>query len=163
MGAIRYRWAAFRAIMQTRRFSAIIRCGAIVHRVRTVQVTIGNGRLFAGGMDTTTVQQTDAGALSVYSLEPTRRWGLLFMANTFTAAPGETIAEARYTQSPVVEVVTRLPQPICADGEIVTVTPARFSLLPQLVSIYVPAASQSKPELEPANPPIGSVGQIQED
>jgi diacylglycerol kinase family enzyme len=85
------------------------------------------------------------------------------MARTFTAAPGETIAEARYTHSPVVEVVTRLPQPICADGEIVTVTPARFSLLPQLVSIYVPAPGPPVPEPEPVNPPIGSMEQVQED
>ncbi len=167
LGAIRYRWAAFRAIMQTRRFSAIIRCGAIVHRVRTVQVTIGNGRLFSGGMDDSVVQPADQGGLAVYSLEPTRRWGLLFMAGVFTAAPGETIAEARYTHSPVVEVVTRLPQPISADGEVVTVTPARFSLLPQMVTVYVPAGVpepiQVPAPAEAPNPPIGSAAQQHED
>ena len=138
LGAVRYGWAAFRAIMQTRRFSAIIRCGSIVHRVRTVQVAIGNGMVFSGGMDGASAM-LQASDLSVYSLEPTRQWGLLFMSSVFTAKAGETIAEARYTHSSVVEVVTRLPQPICADGEVVTVTPARFSILQQAVNVYVPA------------------------
>ncbi len=138
-GALRYRWAAFKLMMQTRRFSAIIRCGSIVHRVRTVQVTIGNGRLFAGGMAPSTMEPSDAGVLAVYSLEPAHRFGLLSLARVFTAEDGANIPEARLTQSPVVEVVTRLPQPISADGEVVTVTPARFSILPKAVTVYAPA------------------------
>lgn len=144
LGGLRFRWSAFRLLFQVRRFSAIIRCGSTVHRVRTMQVTIGNGRFYRGGMVPPNTLPANDQTLSVYSLEPAQRWGLLFMARVFTGAEGATIAEARHTQSPVVEVVTRLPQPIMADGEVVTVTPARFSLLPQAVRVFVPMGAEDE-------------------
>ena len=140
MGRLRFAGAAFRLLMQQRRFSAIIRCGSVVHRVRTVQITIGNGRLYSGGMPPGGPGDTDETRLSVYSLEPPRRWGLLFMSRLFGGElDAEMAAEVRTAYSPVVEVVTRMPQQISADGEMVTVTPARFSVLPRAVRVYAPA------------------------
>jgi diacylglycerol kinase (ATP) len=126
--------------MQQRRFSAIIRCGSTVHRVRTVQITIGNGRLYSGAMAPGAPDHADENRLSVYSLEPRARWGLMFMSKLFGGqqAP-ETLTEVRTAASAVIEVVTRMPQPISADGEVVTVTPARFSMMPRAVRVYAPA------------------------
>ena len=45
--------------------------------------------------------------------------------------------------SAVIEVVTRLPQPISADGEVVTLTPARFGVQPLAVSIYAPEGASA--------------------
>jgi diacylglycerol kinase family enzyme len=36
------------------------------------------------------------------------------------------------------EIYTRRPQPINADGEIVTYTPATFRLVPQAIEVFVP-------------------------
>ena len=49
-------------------------------------------------------------------------------------------AEVRIARSPVIEVVTRQPQPITADGEVVAVTPARFGVLAKAVRVYAPKA-----------------------
>ena len=144
LAGIAYLWRALRLTMSFPRFSAIIRCGSIVHRVRTIQITVGNGHIYAGAMLPGATTPVDAQTLGVYSLEPAGRWRLLFLHDAFTAGPDDTHPEARLTRSPVVEVVTRLPRPITADGEVVTVTPARFSILPRAVDIYVP---------NPASPP----------
>ena len=101
-----------------------------------MQVTVGNGRFFAGGL-VTEAGPVDEETLGVFSLEPPTRWGLMSMARVF-ASDGQA-AEARMVRSPTVEVVTRMPQTIYAAGEKVSVTPARFGLLPQAVSVYVPA------------------------
>ena len=132
---MRFAVAALRTLGQVRRFSAIIRCGAAVHRVRTVQITVGNGRFFAGGA-VTDVGPVDEAMLDVFSLEPPTRFGLVLMSRVFAEA-GPT-PEARMLRSATVEVVTRLPQVIYADGERVSLTPARFGLLPEAVSVYVP-------------------------
>ncbi len=139
LGQMRFAAAAFRALMHTRRFSAIIRCGPTVHRVRTVQVTVGNGRFYSGGV--VTAGQDDAAepaTLNVFSLEPPTRWALMSMARAFRG-DGRAVPEVRLARSSVVELVTRLPQTIYADGEKISLTPARFGLLPDAVSIFVPA------------------------
>ena len=143
LGGMRYTVAALRALAQVRRFSAIIRCGPAVHRVRTVQVTVGNGRFFAGGL-VTDPGPVDETMLGVFSLEPPTRWGLMSMAQVFAAGEGQAGPAARMVRSATVEVVTRVPQTIYADGEKVSLTPARFGLLPQAVSVYVPAPDGSE-------------------
>lgn len=143
LGRLRFAGTAFRLLMQQRRFSAIIRCGSTVHRVRTVQITVGNGRLYMAGMEPGNQADTDENRLSVYSLEPRARWGLMVMSKLFGGQQDpETFIEVRTARSAVVEVVTRMPQPISADGEVVTVTPARFSMMPRAVRVYAPTAEE---------------------
>ncbi len=137
-GRLAYPLAALKVLMGHKRFSAIIRCGATIHRVRTMQITVGNGRFYGGGMVVAEAAAIDDRLLDVYSLEPSSRWRLLMMARAFRDGRHDELAEVRTARSPVVEVVTRLPQSISADGEIVTVTPARFSVLPEAVTVYAP-------------------------
>ena len=138
LGRLAYPWAALKVALGSKRFSAIIRCGATIHRVRTMQITIGNGKFYGGGMVVAKDATIDDHMLDVYSLEPSSRWGLLFMARAFTTGEHGELADVRTARSPVVEVVTRIPRSISADGEIVTVTPARFSILPDAVTVYTP-------------------------
>lgn len=138
LGRLAYPWTAFKVAMGHKRFSAIIRCGAVIHRVRTMQVTVGNGRFYGAGMVVHETAAIDDHLLDVYSLEPASRWRLLLMGRAFAAGEHGRLEDVRTARSPVVELVTRLPQSISADGEIVTVTPARFSVLPDAVTVYAP-------------------------
>ena len=146
LGWLGFAWRAFRVALHIHRFSCIIRCGVIVHRVRTIQVTVGNGNIYAGGMAVRPEPETHDPVLDVCSLEVGSRWDLLFMRDTFSMPDPADLPEIRIVRSQVVEVVTRLPLPITADGEIVTVTPARFSILPEAVQVYTPAPPTMKPE-----------------
>jgi diacylglycerol kinase (ATP) len=142
-GGLAYAWAALKIALRTRRFSCIIRCGGVVHRVRTLQVTVGNGRLYAGGMGPQPGLAADDSLLDIGSLERESRWDLVFMSEVFAADDPASLPVVRTARCEVVEVVTRQPMPICADGEIVTVTPARFSILPGTVAVY--ASAQQEP------------------
>ena len=140
MGALTYFWAALRTVLGSRRFSAIIRSGGTIHRVRTMQIAIGNGHFWYGGMPAAPRPGQTDHLIDVYSLEPESKWGLLFMASQFADDAPTTGEHVRSVRSPVIEVVTRLPLPIIADGESITVTPARFSVLSDAVHVYAPAA-----------------------
>ncbi len=145
LGALAYPWTALKVVMSYRRFSAIIRCGSSVHRVKTLQVAVGNGRFYGGGMVVSADAAIDDNMLNVYSLEPESTWSLPFMARAFRAGEHDAIPYVRTDRSPVVEVVTRLPMPISADGEITTVTPARFGIIPRAVTVMVPAPEGTAP------------------
>ena len=138
LGRLAYPWVAIRVLLNHKRFSAVIHCGAAIHRVRTMQVTVGNGRFYGGGMVVSTDARIDDGMLAVYSLEPESRWSLLWMARLFSTGQHDKLPAVRTERAPVVELVTRLPRSVSADGEIVTVTPARFSVLRGAVTVYAP-------------------------
>ena len=138
LGRLAYAWTAIRVLLGHKRFSAIIRCGATIHRVKTMQVTVGNGRFYGGGMVVSADAAIDDGTLAMYSLEPESRLSLLWMARAFGAGEHEALPEVRTDRAPVVELVTRLPRAVSADGEIVSLTPARFSVLPGAVTVYAP-------------------------
>ena len=138
LGPLAYPVLALKVAMSHKRFSAIIRAGASIHRVRTMQVTVGNGRFYGGGAVVHTEAAIDDHMLDVYSLELQSRWRLMVLARAFRSGEHDAIPEVRTLRSPVVEVVTREPRQISADGEIVTLTPARFSVLPAAVTVYVP-------------------------
>lgn len=140
LGRLAYPWTALRVLMGHQRFSAVIRCGHDVHRVRTMQVTVGNGRFYGGGMVVSEDAAIDDHKLAMYSLEPRSRWSLLWMARAFRAGEHQELQGVRTGQGTVVELVTRVPRQVSADGEIVTVTPARFGVLPGAVTVFAPAA-----------------------
>lgn len=149
IGALAYGLKALGIAARSRRFSALIRCGSAVSCMRTMQITVGNGRAWTGGMQSGGMPPGsevpgEAHMLGVYSLEATGRWELLALSHAFTAGAGDKVPQARITHGPVVEVVTRLPLPVTADGEVVALTPARFSILRDAVTIFVP----QPPELE---------------
>lgn len=137
-GRLAYAWTAFRVAMGHRRFSAIIRCNGTIHRVRTMQVTVGNGRHYGAGLVVHSTARIDDHLLDIYSLEPTSRWRLLVMGRAFAAGEHGQFPDVRTERSAEVELLTRTPHSISADGEIVAVTPARFSVLPDAVTVYAP-------------------------
>ena len=137
-GRLAYALAAVRVALTQKRFSALIRAGGNVHRVRTMQITVGNGRFYGGGMVVHAEAAIDDHMLFLYSLEPKSRWSLLWMARAFRQGEHEELDDVRTDRARVVEIVTRLPREVSADGEIVSLTPARFSVLPGAITVFVP-------------------------
>ena len=138
LGRLAYPWTAMRVVLGHGRFSAIIHCGAETVRVRTMQVTVGNGRFYGGGLVVHENAAIDDRQLDMYSLEPPSRWRLLTMARAFTSGEHEGIDGVRTGRGAVIEVLTKRAQAVSADGEIVTNTPARFSVLPAAITVYAP-------------------------
>jgi YegS/Rv2252/BmrU family lipid kinase len=140
LGRLSYSLAALRVIIRARPFSALIASEGEVARVKTFQVAVGNGRYYGGGNAVEKSAQIDDGSLDLYSLEMDKVWKLAWMARSFRAGEHGAFEEVRSVRGRNFEIHTRRPRKVNADGEILTSTPARFSLVPKAIRVFAPQA-----------------------
>ncbi len=144
-GRLAYPIAAAAVILQARRFSATVSVDGRDIEVKSMQVAVGTGRYYGGGMVVSDAATIDDGLLDVYSLEPRARWRLLWMARAFRDGEHESLEEVRTMRCRLLEVRTRRRRHVSADGEIITRTPARFTLLPRAVTVFAPREATREP------------------
>lgn len=137
-GRLGYAIAALRIMAGARRFRARIVEKGSGTRVRTYQIAIGNGRLYGGGNVVEETAAIDDGALDLYSLEMRNLWKSALMARAFRSGTHGAWKEVRTARCVEFDIETRRPMPINTDGEIVTATPAHFSVLPGAVTVFTP-------------------------
>jgi diacylglycerol kinase (ATP) len=143
---LKQRWGIFsyargliKAIKTFRPFRAEIVCDGRRQRVRSMQIAVGNGRHYGGGMTIAEQASIDDHELFLYSLEHSRLWDLLKFAPAFRAGRFEERDPIYIEQGKHIEIITRKPMAITADGELVTSTPAKFRVLADAVNVFVPA------------------------
>ncbi|CCD95057.1 conserved hypothetical protein [Bradyrhizobium sp. ORS 375] len=137
-GRLGYAITALRVLTNARPFRAMIVSSDGAVRVKTLQIAVGNGRYYGGGMAVDHRAEIDDSHLDLYSLEIGRVWKLLAMAYDFRKGRHGLWQEVRASRDTSFEIRTRRPRPINADGELVTFTPARFTVLPRAVTVFVP-------------------------
>jgi len=138
-GIFAYAATALRVLWQTRPFWAEIRLNGEIIHVKTVQISVGNGRFYGGGMaiahDATINDQT----LDLYSLEIDHWWQIIPILPAMARGHQATWPSVVARRAQEVEILTRKPRAISTDGEITTQTPARFRVVPGALSVMVPA------------------------
>jgi YegS/Rv2252/BmrU family lipid kinase len=137
-GKLGYAVATFRALWHMRPFVAAIRSGDEVHKVRTLQISIGNGRYYGGGMAVEEGAEIDDGCLNLYSMEFDHLWKLALVYPAFRNGRHGMWKEVRTMRCSEVEIRTGRPKKINTDGEITTETPATFRVLRRAVSVFAP-------------------------
>jgi diacylglycerol kinase (ATP) len=137
-GRLGYAITALKVLTNARPFRAMIVSSDGAVRVKTLQIAVGNGRYYGGGMAVEHSAEIDDSHLDLYSLEIGRVWKLLAMAYDFRKGRHGLWQEVRASRDTAFEIRTRRPRPINADGELVTFTPARFNVLPRAVTVFVP-------------------------
>ena len=137
-GRLGYALATLRALWKMRPFRAEIQHDGEAHRVRTLQVAVGNGRFYGGGMTIDETAAIDDGQLNLYSLEFEGIWKLAMIYPAFRSGRHGLWQEVRTASFQEVEIRTRRPRPVNTDGELTTRTPARFRVLRGAVSVLVP-------------------------
>ncbi|MBM6595000.1 lipid kinase [Microvirga pudoricolor] len=138
-GRFGYAMVAMKVLSQARPFSAVISSDTETARVKTLQIAVGNGRYYGGGNAVEKDAAIDDEHLDLYSLELQRAWKLAFMARSFRAGAHGAWREVRAVRAQEFDIRTRRPKPINADGEIVTHTPAHFSIRPGAVTVFAPS------------------------
>jgi diacylglycerol kinase (ATP) len=139
-GVLSYAHSLIRAIRSFRPFHAEIVCDGRPIRVRTIQVAVGNGRHYGGGMTVADRASIDDDRFFVYSLEPLSIWQMLKVAPAFRKGQFDNLDPVHLDQGHTIEIVTRKPMPVTADGELVTHTPAKFKLFTSAINVFVPAS-----------------------
>lgn len=138
-GVLGYAVAALKLLSESRPFRVEIEHNGRVERGRTIQVSVGAGRFYGGGMTVDEDAAPDDGRLNVYSLEvghwlelltlvPALRWGTL-----------KRWKNVRTFETTALELRTTRPRDVNADGELVTSTPARFRIHTRVLTVCVPA------------------------
>ena len=82
-GKLGYGIAAIRLLVRMRPFTADITHDGVTERVKTVQIAVGNGRHYGGGMIVQASADLDDGLLHLYSLEIDHWWKLLALLPAF--------------------------------------------------------------------------------
>ena len=137
-GRLGYALVAIQVLSQARPFSASIVSEEGAVRVRTLQIAVGNGRFYGGGNAVDKDAAIDDQHLDLYSLEMKRAWKLALMARSFRHGEHGAWREVRAIRAQEFDIATRRPRPINADGEIVTRTPAHFTIRPRAVTVFAP-------------------------
>jgi YegS/Rv2252/BmrU family lipid kinase len=146
-GILAYAVTAMRVIGKARPFKAEIRLGRESIHVRTVQIAVGNGRYYGGGMAVADDAAIDDQRLDLYSLECQHWWQILLWLPTIWLGRHSRWKGVRTLEGKAFEIYTRRPLPVNADGEIVTQTPAKFRLVPKALTVFVPNSSTNAGQL----------------
>lgn len=139
-GVLSYARSLLKAIRSSRPFHADIVCDGRQLRVRSIQIAVGNGRYYGGGMTVAAQASIDDNMLFLYSIEPLRWWEMLRLMPALRAGRFEQRHPVDIAHGKTVTVTTRRAMVVTADGEAVTRTPAGFSMLPGAISVFVPAS-----------------------
>ena len=148
-GVFSYLRAVFAAFKTNRSFRANITIDGTRHRMRSIQLTIGNGRFYGGGNVIDEDATIDDGLLKLYSLPPQSIWTLLSTAPWLRTGKQYRLEHIFTAVGRKIEISTTPSRRVYADGEPVSRTPAVFEIIPQCLNvIYLePAGPDSTPVL----------------
>lgn len=146
LGVFAYLVSAVEAVWKWRPFVAHITVDGVTHRSKTVQVTVGNGRHYGGGLTVVADAAIDDQRLDVLTLEVRGWWELVPLLPSLLNGTLADSRRVRVFQGTQVEVVTKRVKRVNTDGEITTHTPARFDLVPAALEVFVPADGIPQPK-----------------
>jgi lipid kinase, YegS/Rv2252/BmrU family len=137
-GTLGYAIAALKILGQARPFFVDFEVDGVTRRARTLQIGVGNGRYYGGGMVVEENAAPDDERLDVYSLEFESWWQLAAIVPALRRGQQGRHPQVRTFSARELTIRTRRPHHVNADGEIVTRTPATFRVLPKALAVYVP-------------------------
>jgi YegS/Rv2252/BmrU family lipid kinase len=137
-GVLAYAVTALQVIWQTRPFRAEIRLNGKSIPVKTVQIAVGNGRYYGGGMTVVHDATIDDQRLDLYSLELQHWWQIIALLPAMRGGRHTNWRGVRTLHGHEIEVYTPRHRPINTDGEITTYTPAQFRVIPHALAVLVP-------------------------
>ncbi|NNM73454.1 lipid kinase [Enterovirga sp. DB1703] len=138
-GVLGYAMASARLLARTRPFTAFIEHEGETLKVKTVQIAVGNGRHYGGGLTMDPAAEPDDGRFHVYSLEVAHWWQLVALAPALKRGTQGTWRDVRAFTASEVTIKTRRSRSVNTDGELTTATPAVFRVRPKAVRVFTPA------------------------
>ncbi|CAA9890576.1 Lipid kinase [Candidatus Methylobacter favarea] len=142
---IKARWGRFSyarslidAFKSMRPYRADVVCDGEGFSVRSIHITVANGRFYGGGMALSTEASFDDHKLRIFSLEPQSFWNLLSHSVVMLGGQLKGREGVWLRSGEFIRIHTSRTLDIWADGEFVSQTPAYFDLQPNSLRVYVP-------------------------
>ena len=144
-GPLAYPVAAIRAFLKHEPFSARLTFPEGDHETveydRLLQVAVGNGRFYGGGMVVALESNIDDKTLDVYAIDLGRRRDLIGAARYLKSGDFIKTDGVHHFRTPRVRLETDPDLPVNIDGEVVTQTPQDFSIAHNALDVLVPQGS----------------------
>lgn len=137
-GIFAYGLTALQVLSQTRPFKAQMETNGDVIRARTIQIAIGNGRYYGGGIPIAEDATIDDQSLDLYSLEIKYWWQIFPLLWRLPQGQQKLLPWVRTLEAKEIIINTRKSYKINTDGEITTSTPATFRVIPSALRVFVP-------------------------
>lgn len=137
-GKLGYAIVAARLLARSQLFSAHLDHDGTSEKIRTMQVSVGNGRHYGGGMTVEKSATADDGLLDFYSLEVDHWWRLLALLPSLRKGTHGRWNDVRAFRTTEVTIRTGKPRPVNTDGELMTTTPAHFRIRPKALRVFTP-------------------------
>ncbi len=137
-GVLGYGMVAARLLARSRLFTAHMEHDGETEDIHTLQISVGNGRHYGGGMAVAENATADDGWLDFYSLEVDHWWKLLRLLPSLRAGTQSQWDDVRTFRTTEVTIRTSSPRPVNTDGELTTYTPAKFRIRPKALRVFAP-------------------------
>jgi diacylglycerol kinase (ATP) len=137
-GPAGYALTVIRTLGKQRPFRARIRCDGRVLVVHAIQVAVGNGRHYGGGMTVAADAAIDDNLLHLYSISPLSLLRLLLLAPALRTGWQGRFEGVHRLCGTHIDIDTRRPFPVSTDGEVTTQTPVQFEVVPAAIEVMVP-------------------------
>ena len=136
-GVLAYAVTAARVLWKSRPFTARIHHQGEIMTVKTVQIAIGNGRHYGGGMTIVHDAKIHDQRLDLYSLEIRHWWEMIkLLPNLWLGRyPAKKV---RLLEGQEFLIETKKSRSINTDGEITSETPAKFEVVPHALNVIIP-------------------------
>lgn len=145
LGALAYPAALVKALLRYKPFSARISFPDEDHEPvefgQLLQVAVGNGRFYGGGLVVAPDSGIDDRQLDVYAIEAGRRKDLVDVARGLRSGRFVEHRLVSHYRTKKVLLETDPELPINVDGELMANTPRQFSLAPNALKVLVPEDS----------------------
>jgi diacylglycerol kinase (ATP) len=138
-GSAGYALTVMRALKEHRPFRARITCDGRLLRFHSIQIAVGNGRHYGGGLTVAEDAAIDDHQLDLYSIGPASMARLVLLAPALRTGRHGEFQGVHLLRGGRIEIETRRPLPVNTDGEVTTRTPVVFQVLPAAVEVMVPA------------------------
>jgi len=141
-GVISYPLTLVKALRDMRPFRVRIVCDGVVHVLNAIQVTVGNGRHYGGGMTVDEHASIHDGRLHLFVVKPRGFWKLIRFFPDLYRGRHQNWDGVRPLVGRDIEITTYRTLNINTDGELTTVTPARFHVVSQALSVFAPRSGR---------------------
>lgn len=138
-GVFSYARTVYDAFKACRSFAAEVTCDGHTETLRSIQIMVGNGRFYGGGMTVASDAAIDDQRLDLYSLKPQSFTRLLSLAPVLRAGPQGDNDALDVRHGARIDIRSRKPRSVSTDGEVRTHTPARFQVEAGAVRVFTPA------------------------
>jgi len=139
-GVLSYAGALADVVRRRRSFAVTVTCDGQTIRLRTVQIKVGNGVRHGGGILVRDDASVDDGLLDLYAIPPLSAFRLMLKWPSLLRGTQYTWRYVTTLRGRTIALETPDgPEQLNVDGDILTETPATFTVRRNALNVFVPA------------------------